>query len=121
MSFGQAISYCFSNYANFNGRGTRSEFWWFYLFVIIVNFGVLILFGAALGFDSAASTGISVLVSLAFLIPLYAAGARRMHDTGRSGWMQLLVLIPCVGPIIVIVFWAQPSQVGDNAYGPQPA
>jgi len=54
-------------------------------------------------------------------IPLYAAGSRRMHDTGKSGWLQLLVLIPCAGIIIMIVLWAQQGSGVDNQYGAPPA
>ena len=50
-----------------------------------------------------------------------AVGCRRLHGTGKSGWLQLLLLIPCIGAIILIVFWVQPSTPGDNAYGPVPA
>ncbi len=121
MSFGQSISYCFSNYANFNGRARRSEFWWFYLFVIIVAAVVQGVLAAILGADATAYYLLSGLVTIALAIPLYAAGARRMHDTGKSGWLQLLVLIPCVGIIIMIVLWAQAGNPGENQYGAPPA
>lgn len=118
MSFGQAVSTCFSNYANFNGRARRSEFWWFWLFILIVNIVVSAVVGGIIGFDSSAASVLIALIGIAFLIPLYAAGSRRLHDTGKSGWLQLLILIPCVGPIIMIVLWAQPGQPVDNQYGP---
>lgn len=118
MGFGQAVSTCFSNYANFTGRARRSEFWWFYLFVVIVQVvgqGILALI---LGTDSGLFTFFALVLAVALAIPLYAAGARRMHDTGKSGWLQLLVLIPCVGFIVLIVLWAQQGQPADNQYGP---
>ena len=113
MTIGQAISYCYSNYANFNGRGSRPQFWWFYLYNLVIGI-VLYLIDRWL-FNG--SVILSLLWALANIVPLYAAGSRRMHDTGRSGWMQLLVLVPCVGGIIVLIFWAQPSQPAANPYG----
>lgn len=118
MSFGQSISTCLNNYANFSGRARRSEFWWFYLFVVIVAVVAQSIVAALLGGDSAIYFIISIAVSVALAIPLYAAGARRLHDTGKSGWLQLLVFIPCVGLIVLIVLWAQQGQPTDNQYGP---
>ncbi|HEV8023373.1 MAG TPA: DUF805 domain-containing protein [Candidatus Nanopelagicales bacterium] len=117
MSFGQSVSYCLSNYANFNGRGRRSEFWWFYVFVVIVSAVVQGLLAAIFGADSGLYIVLGGLVGLALVIPLYAAGARRLHDTGKSGWLQLLVLIPCIGLIVLIVFWAQAGHPAENQYG----
>lgn len=121
MSFGQSVSYCFSNYANFNGRARRSEFWWFYLAVLIIAIVVQGILAVIFGSDSAIYLLLSTVVTIALAIPLYAAGARRLHDTGKSGWLQLLVLIPCVGLIILIVFWAQQGTGADNQYGAPPA
>ena len=131
MSFGQSVSYCLSNYANFNGRARRSEFWWFYLFIALVQLGLYLatilvsaLVRGTVSDSLFAGLGISaiwIVIAIALAIPLYAAGSRRLHDTGKSGWMQLLLLIPCVGPILLIVFWAQQGQPADNQYGAPPA
>jgi uncharacterized membrane protein YhaH (DUF805 family) len=118
MSFGQSVSTCFSNYANFNGRARRSEFWWFWLFVLIVQAVGQGILAVILGADSGLYTLLGAVLAIALAIPLYAAGARRLHDTGKSGWLQLLVLIPCVGVIVLIVLWAQQGQPADNQYGP---
>lgn len=140
VDFGQAISICFKKYADFSGRARRSEFWWWTLFATLLGF----------------FTGLSWLVTM---IPSLAVGARRLHDTGRSGWWQLLPFIPSgimlvqlfpfigylmkndftynystltayigsfvvlslitfIAQIILIVFWAQDSEQGDNQYGP---
>ncbi len=95
-------------YAEFNGRARRQEFWMFAL----INFGISVVlsFIGPLGY----------LYSLAVLVPCLAVGARRLHDTGRSGWLQLLLLIPLLGPIVLIVFAAQDSQPGENKFGPNP-
>jgi len=121
VSFGQSISYCFSNYANFNGRARRSEFWWFFLFVLIVQVVVQTLFAVVVGTDSVIYSLLVFVLAVALAIPLYAAGSRRMHDTGKSGWLQLLILIPCVGGIVMIVLWAQAGNPAENQYGAPPA
>jgi len=121
VSFGQSISYCFSNYANFNGRARRSEFWWFFLFVLIAQVVVQTLVALVVGTDSVLYSLLVFVLAIVLAIPLYAAGSRRMHDTGKSGWLQLLVLIPCVGGIIMIVLWAQAGNPAENQYGAPPA
>ncbi len=115
------ISTCLSNYANFNGRARRSEFWWFWLFVVIVQVVVQTLIAVIVGTDSILYSLLVFVLAIALAIPLYAAGARRLHDTGKSGWLQLLVLIPCAGIIIMIVLWAQQGSGVDNQYGAPPA
>jgi uncharacterized membrane protein YhaH (DUF805 family) len=106
------------NYANFTGRDNRPQFWWFVLGVFIVNFGLWImsnvpLFGLLFGL-------LNFVVSIGLLIPSIAATTRRLHDTGRSGWWQLIGLVPIVGVIVLIVLCAQPGQVQSNSYGPPP-
>ena len=101
------------------GRSSRPAFWYFYLFVIIVNFVVSLITGAGRG-GSGFFTIIGWIISLLLLLATLAVGCRRLHDTGKSGWLQLLWLIPCVGWIIMIIFWAQPGTAGDNQYGPPP-
>ncbi|MGN1172458.1 MAG: DUF805 domain-containing protein [Muribaculaceae bacterium] len=103
VSFGEAISRAFNNYANFNGRASRSEYWWFALFNFILG---------CIPF-------VNILAGLALLIPSLALGARRLHDTGRSGWWLLLALIP-FGAIVLLVFFCQDSQPMPNEYGPVP-
>lgn len=83
MSFGQSIKTCLSKYADFKGRAGRPEYWWFVLF------GSLLVWGAQL-IDR--SGKLSSLINLAVLLPSVAAATRRLHDTGRSGWWQLLSL-----------------------------
>ena len=121
MSFSDAIKSYFKNYANFNGRARRSEFWWFWLFVVIVQVVVQTLIAVIVGTDSILYSLLVFVLAIALAIPLYAAGARRLHDTGKSGWLQLLVLIPCAGIIIMIVLWAQQGSGVDNQYGAPPA
>jgi len=86
-------------YAVFDGKAGRLEFWSF----VLVN----LIIGIVIGFIS---SGLSSLYSLVVLIPSLAVGARRLHDTGRSGWWQLIGLVPVVGIIVLIIFFAQPSK-----------
>jgi uncharacterized membrane protein YhaH (DUF805 family) len=98
MNFGQSITSCFSQYATFSGRASRSEFWWFFLFQILVSVAA-----------SMVSEKLSGLVSLGLLLPALAVGARRLHDIGRSGWWQLL-LITVIGLLVLVFFWVQPAK-----------
>lgn len=135
MSFGEAIRVCFrEKFATFDGRATRSEFWWFYLFAIIVGaigYIPFLLFAAiSAGMDNALGTLFGLLtvlwvivwlvILIALYIPLLAVGCRRLHDRGQSGWFQLLLLVPC-GSLVLLVLWALEGTPGDNAYGPRPA
>jgi uncharacterized membrane protein YhaH (DUF805 family) len=101
-------------YAQFAGRARRQEFWMFVLFNLIISF-VLGFVGGMLGLEIIGS-----IYGLAVLVPALAVGARRLHDTGRSGWMQLIGFIPLIGAIVLIVFYAQDGKAGDNQYGPNP-
>ncbi len=95
-------------YADFNGRATRSEYWWYTLFAFVLGIVLGIL-------NIKILTG---LVGLALLVPNIAVGVRRLHDTGRSGWMLLLALIPLIGSLVLIYFFVQESKE-DNQYGPR--
>jgi uncharacterized membrane protein YhaH (DUF805 family) len=109
MDFATSIKTVLTKYADFNGRARRSEFWWWFLAVVIVD-----IVTRALGVGV-----LSLLISLAILVPNLAVGSRRLHDTGKSGWLQLIALT-IIGIIPLIVFFAQDSTPGDNKYGPNP-
>ncbi|KQB60158.1 MULTISPECIES: DUF805 domain-containing protein [Acidovorax] len=98
MDFVSAIKSCLGQYAGFSGRAVRSEFWWFFLFQIIV-----MVIASFLG------DVVSGIVSIALLLPAFAVGARRLHDIGRSGWWQLLTLTG-IGVLVLIYWWVQPSE-----------
>ena len=100
------------NYANFTGRARRAEFWWYALANFIVSVVLNLLQAAASIF-----VVLVVIYGLAVLIPGIAVGIRRLHDTGKTGWWLLIVLIPLVGIIVLIVFWATDSTPGANDYG----
>ena len=104
MNFGQAISSCLSKYATFSGRASRSEFWWFFLFQILISTAASMLGDVIAG-----------LVSLGLLLPALAVGTRRLHDIGKSGWWQLIMLT-VIGLLVLIYWWVQPAVEGGNAY-----
>lgn len=116
MSFTDAIRSVFSQYVGFTGRARRSEFWYFYLFNIILSIVASILQRAISNSSSGIITGI---VGLAIILPSLAVAVRRLHDTSRSGWWILIGLIPLIGTIVLIVFYVQDSHA-DNQYGPSP-
>ncbi len=124
MSFGQAVSSVFSNFATFSGRARRSEYWYWVLFTFIAG-AVASIVDAVLHLHVYNANGVSVgpvaaIVALIVLIPSIAVTIRRLHDTGRSGWWWLLSAICGCGAIILFFFCLSDSQPGANQYGPNP-
>jgi len=108
------------NYANFTGRARRAEFWWYFLASFLINL-VLNIIDAILGLGMGGGIGVlSGIYGLAVLVPGLAVGVRRLHDTDKSGWWLLIGLIPIVGLIVLIVFWATEGLPGTNRYGNNP-
>ena len=102
MGFFAAIQACFTKYATFEGRAGRSEYWWFWLFCMLVEIGLAV-----------ASSTLSIIFELAIILPMTAARVRRIHDGGRSGWFLLL-------PIVNLVWFCQRGTIGPNRFGPDP-
>jgi uncharacterized membrane protein YhaH (DUF805 family) len=117
MTFVEAISSGFNNYANFRGRSQRSAFWWWSLFYGIVTVGIGFIEAEVFGFRS---PFLSVPAQVILLIPSIAVTVRRLHDTARSGWFILLGFVPLIGPIILLVWYCQQGTPGANQYGPDP-
>lgn len=108
-------------YAVFSGRARRKEYWMFFLFNWIFSVAAVLLdnlIGTA-NSDSGAGV-ISIIYSLAVLLPSLAVGIRRLHDLGKSGWWIFIALIPLVGAIWLIVLYATAGQPVENQYGPDP-
>ena len=105
MNFSQAVTACLRKYVDFSGRAGRPEFWWFFLFQIIV----MIVTGMM-------SDILNGIAALGLLLPGLAVGARRLHDIGKSAWFLLLGLIPILGFLVLLYWFVQPSA-GANAYG----
>lgn len=106
-------------YTDFNGRARRTEFWMFTLFNVIISV-ILLILDNVLGTSFGGTGLLGLLYSLAVLLPGLAVGIRRLHDTGRSGWWLLIGLIPLIGVIVLIVFYATDGDRAPNAYGPDP-
>ncbi|MGF1661339.1 MAG: DUF805 domain-containing protein [Kineosporiaceae bacterium] len=123
MSFPESIRTVLTKYAVFTGRARRSEYWWFALFLFLLQIVTSIVdnvAGTTVG-EGVTGTGvITSLVGLALLLPSLGVQIRRLHDTGRSGWWVLIGLIPLVGAIVLIVFSVQDGHPGENAHGPNP-
>ena len=113
MTFVEAIKDGFGKYVTFSGRSSRSAYWYWVLFGVIVAI-VATIIDLAIG-----SRIVSLITSLALLLPGLAVGFRRLHDTGRSAWWILIALVPFVGAIVLIVFMVQPSD-GPNRFGERP-
>jgi uncharacterized membrane protein YhaH (DUF805 family) len=114
MNFVDAVKACFAKYADFNGRARLSEYWWFQLFFILVY--LVLIIGQATHMSLLTYAG--GIAVLGLLVPALAVGSRRLHDTGKSGWYQLIGLIPLLGGLVMIYFFVQSGEAGDNRYGP---
>ncbi len=106
MTFQESVTVCFRKYADFNGRATRPEYWWFFLFLFVASVAI-----------SYVSSTLSIVFTLATFVPAIAAATRRLHDTNRSGWWQLIGLVPLIGIIVLIVFLAQDSKADPASQG----
>lgn len=114
MNFPDAVASALRNYATFAGRARRSEFWFFQLFSMLAQVIAGII-------DDEATGGVlGAVLAVALLIPSIAVGARRLHDDGRSGWWQLLILVPLIGWIILLIWYCQHGETGPNRFGPDP-
>ncbi len=153
MSFGEAVKTCFKKYVDFSGRARRSEFWWFSLLNYIIGICTYALVSWKLGVQEALQSQtveaafdqdkynaliaqaesvdntffpllcLLGIISLAMLLPSLAVTVRRLHDTGRSGWLILLLFIPlvnCIAGIVLFIFELLDSKPEDNKYGPSP-
>lgn len=114
MNIEQAVRSVLSQYATFSGRARRSEYWFWVLATFIVSM-VAGIIDAIIG-----TQVLGYVVVLATIVPNLAVGARRLHDTGRSGWWQLIGIIPIIGWILLIVWYATDGDPGANEHGPNP-
>lgn len=108
-------------YVDFNGRSRRREYWFFVLFNVLISIGLGIIDGIfGLGNMEMGVGLLSSLYGLAVLLPSLGYAVRRCHDIGRSGLWLLLLVIPFLGPLIILVFMLMDSEPGSNDYGPNP-
>ena len=122
LTFSESLSVCFSKkYATFTGRARRSEFWYFYLFNMIISFSLNILMSAFMGSSMYMVMMVILwLYSLAVLVPNLAVTVRRLHDIGKSGWNFLWVFLPIIGVILLLIWLVKDSSKGENKYGASP-
>jgi uncharacterized membrane protein YhaH (DUF805 family) len=99
-----------SAYAQFSGRASRSEYWWFFLFTLLAQSAATVV-DVAIGADLFAN-----LLTIAFFIPNLALIARRLHDVGRSGWWFLIVFT-IIGAFLLLYWLIRPGDTGANAHG----
>ncbi len=108
-------------YTVFTGRSRRKEYWFFVLFNLIAVVLLAVIDGLTGTLNQATGLGLlSGLYSLAVLIPSIAVTVRRLHDTDRSGWWALIVVVPLIGPIVLLVLMALDSSPGENRFGSNP-
>ena len=125
MGFGEAVGLFFKNYANFQGRSRRAEYWWPFLFIFLIAFAAQIVAGifVAMGDAGAMLGGLIMIVyflfALAIIVPSIAVGVRRLHDKDMTGWLMLIGLIP-FGGLVLLVFFCLEGTKGPNKYGPDP-
>jgi uncharacterized membrane protein YhaH (DUF805 family) len=126
MGFATAVKSFWSNYTNFSGRARRSEYWFIQLFLLLTNLAAAAIDLALMNgdVDRLIANGGGGIVGLmwivATIVPALAALVRRLHDTSRSGWWALMVLVPIAGAIVILVFTVEDSVSGDNTYGSSP-
>lgn len=116
-TFVGALKDGFARYVDFKTRSTRSQYWWWTLWMILLSFAAAVIDGMLTLGDSGP---VNLLVSLATLLPSLAVGIRRLHDIGRSGWWFLIVFVPIVGWIVLIVFYCTKTQEQANQWGMPP-
>ena len=120
MNFSESISTCMGKYGTFSGRASRSEFWWFYLFALLLQWGASVVGAVSLGGSgSDMAMGADILsgsVALALLMPGLASSVRRLHDIGRSGWW-VLIAFTGIGLLLLIFWWAKEGEKIENSYG----
>ena len=111
MNLVESIQTCYKRFFDFSGRASKSEFWWFQLYAIIIYVLVFVFQGDLVLVLS--------IIAIANIIPVYASGVRRLHDTNKSGWFILISIIPIIGLIVIFLLIADGTK-GKNRFGPKP-
>ena len=137
MNFQESISICLKKYFDFEGRASKSEFWFFYLFCVIIFFCAGFLLGIFLPTDESYDDLVLWIIYLPLAIPIISVTARRIHDFGNSGWMQCIFIPGFVVPeflaynaagwiiyittlILFVIYVNQKSDKRKNKFGPKP-
>jgi uncharacterized membrane protein YhaH (DUF805 family) len=117
VNFAEAIQSGVRNYIGFSGRAARSEFWFWFLFAVLVSIATQFLDGFLFDQQFGLLSGIA---ALALFLPGLAVSVRRLHDRDKSGWFILLYFIPLIGFIILLIWYCTRGTVGPNRFGPDP-
>lgn len=127
MNFTTAVKTVLSSYARFEGRASRSEYWYWVLAVILVSIFLAVIEGAVIApsigfepFDPQAGQPLRLLMTLMIFLPSLAVSVRRLHDGGRSGWWLLIQLVPLIGALILLWWYIRPGEASENDFGPPP-
>lgn len=125
MDFINTISSVFNNYADFEGRAKRSDFWYFIGLYLVINMVLLPVMNYFPEEEKLQTIYILITIfyivfQVGFIIPIISLSVRRLHDIGKSGWFILIALIPIIGNIALIVLYLKKSQNSSNHYGPVP-
>ena len=119
--FSTAIRAGFGKYADFSGRASRSEYWWWAVFHFLVTVVVVLPLMMADPSNALAFTILYWVVTLALFLPSFTVMVRRLHDTDRSGWWVLISVIPLIGAFVLLFWLARSGTLGPNRFGPPPA
>ena len=131
MDFIDSTKSGFTRYFDFTTRSSRSEYWWWALFVILVSIVLVvvnsILFGPTVGESHTGGITymydggiLGLIFTLLTLIPWVALGCRRLHDVDKSGWWQLIMIIPLIGFLVLLYWFVKRGDVGQNRFGADP-
>ena len=112
MTFGESVSTCLKKYFVFQGRASRSEYWWFQL-LVSPSYLISTILENEIGY-------LFLGITLFTLIPAISAGVRRLHDTNRSGFFLLISFIPFIGGLVLLFFLIPEGTKGKNRFGPDP-
>lgn len=116
MGFQQAVSSVFQKYFQISDRAPRSEYWYWLLFTILAS----VVLGFIDGLLFMNVQPLSSLFGLATIIPSITVGVRRLHDTGRTGWLLLIAFIPLVGWVLLLIWFCTRGEDGTNDFGHDP-
>jgi uncharacterized membrane protein YhaH (DUF805 family) len=114
MTFWQAVTSCYSNYATFSGRASRSEYWFFTLYHTLLVTLCFVLIPTGVGIT------LLWLSAIGNFLPALSVLVRRLHDTDRSGWWYWIALVPFVGAILLLVWFCTRGTEGGNRFGGDP-
>jgi len=116
MDISTSIKVCFKKYAEFSGRASRSEFWWFALFCFIGGIVTAVVDTMILGYSSESYGPTNIIFTVITFLPGLAVGARRLHDINKSGWWQLIILT-IIGIILLIIWFTTVGKSKKNPHG----